>query len=73
MRCKVVRKEHVGAIHLHCRWWHPNRVAQMWFQPVDRSVMYPVPEAVWDDLWAVSSYEQAMALLRGAEDPVAAD
>lgn len=64
-----MRKDGFGRLLIVCAWWWPWRARALWISPaVEGAGWTRVPFEVGDEVIAASSWEQAMAVVRGAED-----
>lgn len=61
-RCRVLRKEGVGDVHLHRSWWRPSQVQEMWFRPIDRRTMFLLDEDDWEQAVQTGDAHRLMML-----------
>lgn len=69
VRCSTFERPGIGTIHVHSKWWWPWGNAWVEYQPEGTQVAYRVPPDRLQELIHVTSWLEAMALIRREEQP----
>ena len=62
VRCRVLTKPGVGALHLHTRRWRPKVLREVWFHPLGRRTLFRVAEAEWEAALQAARLDEVMML-----------
>lgn len=63
--CTLLTRPGVGEIHLHYRWWRPQRITEMLYIPEGTDTTHTIPQDRYEEFAAdANTHLKAMAIIR---------